>query len=462
MNEHIKKDDILDLEIRRMGINGEGIGYYKKLAIFVDQALPGEKIKVQIDDVFENRATGHIEEVMTPSKDRRTPFCPYYESCGGCQTQHADYKAVLENKRDILLKSFDRYAGLKINPDVIKPVKGAENPNNYRNKASLPVQRVKGKNVFGMYARNSNQFIEIDGCPIQNEDVNRILRRIVSLMDTFGIDAIDSKTKMGYIRHLVVRVAENTKEAQVSFIMLKKSNRLDDMVKKLVQLEPTIESVYEVLNPDLKKVGYFTEDIRLIYGKQMIKEILNGHEYYLKPEAFFQLNTKQADVFYQEMKRLAALKRHEIAIDAYAGIAPVSHYIHDQAKHVYAIEVDQASCDSAKLSLEKNGITNVTVLQSDFKRALSGLKEKKIDVMFFDPPRVGLGEETIELILKFKPIRLIYGSCNPSTLAKDLSSLLQMYDLVETVPIDMFPYTSLVESVSLLTLKKQNKGPQNE
>lgn len=454
MNEHIKTDDILDLDIRRMGINGEGIAYYKKLAIFVDRALPGEKVKVKINEVYDNRATGEVKEILTSSPDRRDPFCKYYESCGGCQTQHADYQTILENKRDILLKSFDRYAGLKISPKQVKPVKGAENPKNYRNKASLPVQKIKGKNVFGMYARNSNQFIEVDGCPVQHEDVNRILRRMVSLMDTFGIDALDSKTKMGYVRHLVVRVAEHTKEAQVSFIMLKKSNRLDDLVKKLIQLEPTIESVYEVINPDLKKVGYFTEDMRLIYGKQMIKEELNGHEYYLRPEAFFQLNTSQADVFYNEMKRLAELKRHEIAIDAYAGIAPVSHYVHDQAKHVYAIEVDPASCDSAKLSLEKNGITNVTVLQSDFKRALSGLKEKKIDVMFFDPPRVGLGDETIDLILKFKPRRLIYGSCNPSTLAKDLNTLLKTYDLVECVPIDMFPYTSLVESVSLLTLKQ--------
>jgi len=150
------------------------------------------------------------------------------------------------------------------------------------------------------------------------------------------------------------------------------------------------------------------------------------------------------------MKRLAQLKKHEVAIDAYAGIAPVSHYIAKDAKHVYAIEIDAKACESAKLSLKENKIDNVTVLHSDFKRALSGLREKKIDVMFFDPPRVGLGDETISLILKFKPSRLIYGSCNPSTLAKDLQLLQKEYKLVETVPIDMFPYTALVESVSLL------------
>lgn len=457
MNEHIKKDDLLDLEIRRMGINGEGIAYYKKLAIFIDQALPGEKIKVKINEVYENRATASIEEILRSSSMRRTPFCPVYDTCGGCQTQHIDYDFMLEQKRDIVLKSFDRYLGHKVTPNLVKATKGALNPLNYRNKVSLPLQMIKGKSYFGMYARNSNQFIPIDGCPIQDEDINHILRTIVSLMNQFKMEAIDSKTKKGYVRHLVVRIGKKTKEAQVTFVMMKKSDRLHDLVKELISKEKKIVSVFEVINPDLKKVGYFTEDIKLVFGKKTIEEDLDGYQYHLTPEAFFQLNSEQASVFYHEMKRLANLKKHEIAIDAYAGIAPVSHYIHDQAKHVYAIEIDPSSCESAKLSLERNNITNVTVLESDFKRALSGLKEKKIDVMFFDPPRVGLGDETIDLILKFRPSRLIYGSCNPSTLAKDLNVLLKTYDLVECIPIDMFPYTSLVESVSLLTLKKEVK-----
>jgi len=453
MNEHIKVNDKLDLEIKRMGINGEGIAYYQKLAIFIDQAIPGELIEATIDEVYDNRALAHMSSIKQPSIDRKTPFCPVYEMCGGCQTQHISYEAMLHHKRDILLKSFDRYAGLKISDKKIKPTIGAKNPEHYRNKASLPIQFIKGKNRFGMYAKNSNQFIPIDGCPVQHDVINKVLRKITSLMDTFGIQAYDPKTKQGYVRHLVVRIAEHTGEVQVSFIMFKKSNRLDDLTKKLIELEPEIVSVYEVMNEDMRKMGFFTEQKRLVYGKETITETLNGHAYILKPEAFFQLNTTQADLFYHEMKRLAQLKPHEVAIDAYAGIAPVSHYIHDQAKKVYAIEMDASACESARLSLEKNGIKNVTVLQSDFKRALSGLKEKKIDVMFFDPPRVGLGDDTIELILQFKPKRLIYGSCNPSTLAKDLNALLAHYDLVETVPIDMFPYTSLVESVSLLTLK---------
>jgi len=455
MNEHINIDDILTLDIKRMGINGEGIAYYKKLAIFVDHALPGEKVDVKINEVFDNRAIGSVEQIIEKSDERQTPFCPVYESCGGCQTQHIDYAKMLVYKRDILVKSFDRYAGLKINEKKIKPTKGASNPTHYRNKASLPVQMVNKKNRFGMYARNSNQFIPIDDCPIQHDVINHIMRTIIKLMDKHHMDAYDPKTRRGYVRHLVVRVAEHTGEVQVSFIMLKKSNRIDDVIKDLIAIEKDIVSIFEVVNPNLKKMGFFADEQRLVYGKETITEILDGKEYQLKPDAFFQLNTAQAHVFYTEMKRLAKLKKHEVAIDAYAGIAPVSHYIHEEAKQVYAVELDQAACESAKMSLEKNNIHNVTVLHSDFKRALSGLKEKKIDVMFFDPPRVGLGDDTIDLILKFLPSRLIYGSCNPSTLAKDFNVLLKHYDLIECVPIDMFPYTSLVESVSLLTLKNQ-------
>jgi 23S rRNA (uracil1939-C5)-methyltransferase len=450
MDQHIKPNDTIQLSIKRMGINGEGIGYDQKLAIFVDHALPGEEVMVKIDQVFDNRAVGSLLEIIKPSEHRINPFCPVYELCGGCQTQHLDEKHVLMHKRDLILQSFDRYMNPKPQPSIVKQTIGSDHPKNYRNKASLPVQFIKGKNRFGMYQRNSNQFIPIDDCPIQDEDINRIFQTTISLMDKYQMDAIDPKTKRGYVRSIVIRVARHTKQAQVSFIMLKKSNRIKDLTDELMNKEKMVISVYEVMNGDLKKPGFFTDDMNLIAGQEVIFEKLNNQKFILKPEAFFQLNTEQAHRFYLEMKRLAQLKKHEVAIDAYAGIAPVSHYIAKDAKHVYAIEIDAKACESAKLSLKENKIDNVTVLHSDFKRALSGLREKKIDVMFFDPPRVGLGDETISLILKFKPSRLIYGSCNPSTLAKDLQLLQKEYKLVETVPIDMFPYTALVESVLLL------------
>jgi 23S rRNA (uracil1939-C5)-methyltransferase len=233
---------------------------------------------------------------------------------------------------------------------------------------------------------------------------------------------------------------------------------LDTLVENLVREETSLKSVFKVISKPSKKNTFFSDEPIKLYGKDTINEKLSSYTFDLKPDAFFQLNSPQAHKFYMKMKDLANLKKHEVAIDAYAGVAPVSHYIAKDAKKVYAIELNESSCESAKKSLEKNGIDNVVILQSDFKRALSGLKETQVDVMLFDPPRTGLGEDTIDLILKFKPKRLVYGSCNPSTLAKDLNVLLKDYVLVETTPLDMFPYTSLVESVSLLHKKLDNKS----
>lgn len=454
MNQGLNIGEQFNLKINKLGINGEGIGYKDRLAIFVDGALPNEEVLIEISEIFENRAVAALKEIVKPSPFRRTPFCPIYELCGGCQTQHMDYIKTLDDKRDLIIQAFQRYLPKKVSSKLVKSTIGSNKPLNYRNKASLPIQKIEGKNRFGMYQKNSNAFIPIESCPIQDELINQIMISAVALMDELGIDGIDPKTKKGYVKSLVVRVNDIHSEAQVSIILNQKSNRLQDFVNKLIKKETSVKSVISVLHTNRHKIGFFEGDVTVLYGKDTIETKLGGYSFDLKPEAFFQLNALQADIFYQEMVRLADLKGREVAIDAYAGIAPVSHYIHQSVKTVYAIEIDPASCASARLSLAKNHISNVKILQSDFKRALSGLKEKKIDVMFFDPPRTGLGDDTIDLIKGFKPKKLIYGSCNPSTLAKDIAKLMDLYELKETVPIDMFPYTSLVESVTLLTLKK--------
>lgn len=452
MNTFIKENDVLQLEIRRTGINGEGIGYYKKLAIFVDYALPNEVVDVVVTRIYDNRAMAKLVKIIKKSEFRATPFCPIYEKCGGCQFQHITYEQSLIEKREMISSSFDRYINFKISKELIKETIGADNPKYYRNKASLPVQNKK-RNEIGMYQANSTKFIAIDSCPVQDKNINRILDVILELMNTFKVDGFDPKFNKGYIKSLVVRVSDDTKEAQVSFILFNDSKFLDRLVKKLVEVEPMIKSVFKVLSKPNKKNPFFSDAPIKLFGKDTIKATLDGFTFDLKPDAFFQLNSSQAKKFYLKMKELAALKKHEVAIDAYAGVAPVSHYIAGDCKHVYAIESDESSCESARQSIAENGINNVTVLQSDFMRALNGLKEKEIDVMLFDPPRTGLGNETIDLILNFKPKRIVYGSCNPSTLAKDLNLLLKEYVLVETTPLDMFPYTSLVESISLLVLK---------
>ncbi len=448
--QHLKSGDRIILTIKRLGINGEGIGYDKKLAIFVNGALPEEVVEVNIEQVFNNRAIASIIQIKKASKHRVKPFCPVYETCGGCQLQHLDYQMTLIEKRNLIVQAFERFLPVKIANQRIKNTIGMDHPTYYRNKASLPVRKTK-KNKIGMYAAGSTKFIPIDACPIQDDRINKIMQTILDLMSEIGIDAYDEKYRKGYLTNLIVRVATED-EAQVTFVCHKEPNRLLQLAEALMIRQPLVKSVFRVL----EKKGaheFFNDSLMKVTGSDLITETLNEQIFMLEPDAFFQLNTTQAHVFFKTMRDMAKLNKSDIVMDAYAGSAPISHYIAADCKKVYAIEANEASVKSAKRSLKENHIKNVEVIHSKFKDVLDTFKPQQINVMFFDPPRVGLGLETIELIKKARPKRIVYGSCNPSTLAKDIAALIDLYVLDQTIPIDMFPYTAQVESVTLLSLK---------
>src|SRR5690606_36461021 len=261
------------------------------------------------------------------------------------------------------------------------------------------------------------------------------------------------KDRSGYLKSVVIRRSYSTGETQVSFLLIQKFKDINLVAEKLVEMFPEIVSVFAFYTTDYKEQVFFSTNFEKIYGKATINERINGQIFSLYPESFFQLNTYMADIFYNKMVELAKLSNDDVVMDAYAGSAPISHYVAKHVKHVYAIEVDSKSVKSANLSLKRNNIKNVTVIQSDFTKALKKLEVDKIDCMFFDPPRTGLGYDTIKQVLKFKPKKIVYGSCNPSTLAKDLNDLMKYYEVKEIIPLDMFPYTPLVESVTLLELK---------
>jgi 23S rRNA (uracil1939-C5)-methyltransferase len=452
MNDHIQIGDTVRLTIRRLGINGEGIGYDHKMAIFVDHALPNEIVDVEIMKVFHNRALASIKTIIKESKERVKPFCPVFERCGGCQVQHLTYERMLTEKREILIQALDRYVYPKIDHMLIGETIPSPSSQHYRNKASLPVARVNGKNVFGMYAKGSNYFVKIDSCPVQYERINELLEVLTKLMDKHKVQALDNK-KRGTVKSLVIRYSKHSSQAQVTFVVTHHDKRLEALIRELTESEKDVVSVFSIIKDDTTRHGFQSDHVELLYGKEAIVESLDHFDFQLRPESFFQLNTEQATHFYRTMRNMAKLEPDEIAIDAYAGLAPVSHYVAGDAKQIYAIEIDPVACAYAKRNLLENRISNVRMIQGDFKKALSGLKKMKVDVMFFDPPRTGLGTETIDLIKRIAPERIVYGSCNPSTLAKDINLLQEQYDVIESVPLDMFPYTSHVESVSLLVLK---------
>lgn len=453
VNEQLKIDDVIEVLIKKIGINGEGIGYYHKLAVFVDNALPDEVVDVKIKEIFPTRIVAEIVNIKVSSPDRLEVKYPLYESCGAYNMQHLTYKRSLQLKRDILINSLNHYLEEKIVYSKIKQTIGMDEPLGYRNKVSLPARKIDGKNKFGLYAKGGNEFVPVNDTPVQHPRINEMIQALEVLMDTYKFHAYIQKDKSGYVKSVVIRRSDTTGETQVSFLLMEKFADILIVSEKLVEQFPEIVSVFAFYTNEYKDQVFFSKDYEKILGKATINEKINGQTFSLYPESFFQLNTKMADIFYHKMKVLANLKTEDVVIDAYAGIAPISHYIAADVKKVFAIEIDQKSVQSAILSLKRNNITNVTVIQSDFTKALKNLEIDTVDAMFFDPPRTGLGYDTIKQVLKYKPKKLIYGSCNPSTLAKDLAILLQTYELKEIIPLDMFPYTPLVESISLLVLK---------
>ncbi|MDL2292855.1 23S rRNA (uracil(1939)-C(5))-methyltransferase RlmD [Acholeplasma sp. OttesenSCG-928-E16] len=451
-NSFINIDDIINIDIKKIGINGEGIGYYNKLAIFVDNALPNENIDVKITNIFENRAIGEVVEIKKESEDRVEPFCPKYHECGGCQLQHLKYEKTLKYKRDILIESLNKYYDKNLKQGLVKKVIKSPNIYNYRNKANLPVQFVRGKNQVGIYKRGTNHFVCLENCPIQMESLNEVLKTITSMMNKYKVDGYNPKTKKGFVKALSVRCNEDETEIQVSFIMFKKSLYINQLSKELVRLDKRIKSVFVSYNEKPKEQSFFTEKIEKIYGEDTINIKMDNKQFKLKPDAFFQLNYLQANKFYNIIKDLSDLKGKETIIDAYAGAATISHYLAHKAKKIYAIELDKASVESGKISLFNNNIDNVNIIQGDFIKALSGLKKMDIDLMVFDPPRTGLEKNTLEKLKQYHINRIVYGSCNQVTLAKDLSDL-EDYQVMAILPLDMFPWTSLVEIAVLLKQK---------
>lgn len=456
MIAQVNVNDEIFLDIKRLGINGEGIGYYKKQAIFVDGALPKENVLVKITKVSKGYANAELLEIKTPSPIRTTPFCPYYTKCGGCSLQHIDYKASGDLKREIILESITRYTKLNPRSFEVKKTIVMDDPNNYRAKVNLPIRNGIHGAVFGLYAPNSEKFIRIKNCGVQSQEINEVMEEIVKAIDKLAITAYDGKTKKGHIRYVVVRVSNYSKEIQVTFILAKELKSINELALEIAK-NKSIASVYYSVNNNTDDQAIFGKDIVKVYGKDSIVEKIGDYYYDLLPNSFFQLNPIQAKLLYDEVKKAAKLSMKENVLDAYCGVGSIGIYLAKWAKEVVGVESNKQAIVNAKENAKKNKLKNIRFIEGDATNVLPYLvKENFIpDVMVFDPPRTGLTDEIKKAILKSLPKRLVYVSCNPASLAKDLATLSESYQVKYIQPIDMFPFTAHVESVVLLELKNR-------
>ncbi|MDD3106274.1 MAG: 23S rRNA (uracil(1939)-C(5))-methyltransferase RlmD [Bacilli bacterium] len=454
MENMIKENEIKLLTIKRLGINGEGIGYYKRLAVFIPGAIVGEEVEAKITKVEEKFAYGEIVNIKKASEFRVTPPCPYYGKCGGCQLQHMSYAEQLVQKRNIISEAFERYFEGDRSKFRIYDTIGMDEPFHYRNKTQLPTRHDGDKVVVGMYAMNSNRLVYIDECLIENPLVSKVVNEVCSLLTASEIDVFNPKFKQGNLRYLVVRAFEETNEAQVTFVLREKESRIIKILRKAIQVEH-VSSVNYSINDDLKAIEIINQEVVHLEGKQKINGMLNNLKFEISADAFFQLNSKQSLVLYEQIKKSANLKGYEKVLDCYCGIGSIGMYLAKQAKEVRGIDTNKESILNANEFALMNKIENATFYAGNILPYFMQFAEEGFvpDVLVIDPPRRGIELNVLNYIKKHRIKKIIYVSCNPATLAKNLNHLHKAYSIKYVQPIDMFPNTSHVESCTLLEIR---------
>lgn len=453
--EELRMGDSIVVTIKRLGINGEGVGYYRRKAVFVDGALPNEVVKAQVTGTHPKFIKATITEIEKRSPERVEPPCPVFHICGGCQIQHISYKGQLQAKTDIVIEAFSRYAGLE--KVKIKPMLGMEHPWAYRNKAQPQLGRDQDQNVIaGLYEINSHDIVDISGCPIQHPAINNAIEIVKSALEDLQIPLHKDNGSRDGVRTIVVRYGFQSNHLQITLVTTSRQlPRQDELIQALRLSVPDVTSIAINVNP--KKTSLvFGEHTVTLWGQDTMLESLGDLEFALSPRAFFQLNPQQTVKLYESVRAAAGLTGKELVVDAYCGTGTIGLWLAPYAREVRGIEMITEAVDDANKNAYHNNRDNASFYVGKAEELLPRWVKKGMspDVIIADPPRTGLEQPFLETVLKTKPKRFVYVSCNPSTLAKDCKVLLDGgYEIQWVQPIDMFPQTSHVEAVTLLVRK---------
>ncbi len=444
------------IEIHGTGSSGEGVGKYEGFTVFVPYALPNERVQVKINVVKKNYAVGDIVSVITPSAERVNPQCEVYGDCGGCQLQHASYTEQLRLKTESVKAVIERIA--KCDPNLVLPCIGPEDPWRYRNKMQMPVGGTVGNIRMGFYQKGSHSIINHEHCPIQDAGNDEIRKVCYEAMNELGIEPYDEHSERGIIRHIIGRIGKD--EWMVILVSRTASiPRESEFVDRIINALPKVTSIVVNHNPKQTNVILGPTN-RTLYGKDQITDYIKDLSFQLSPHSFFQVNPEQTTVLYDTALEFADLKGHETVIDAYCGTGTISLFLAHKAKHVIGIEIVAPAIEDAKKNAFRNGYDNTEFIVGDAAVEMPKLYTQGIkpDVIVFDPIRAGCKEDVLHAAIGMSPQRIVYVSCNPSSMARDIEILTRYgYQLVKVQPVDMFPQTYHVEAVSLLTRSEAKK-----
>lgn len=452
----LKVGQTFPLTIKRLGINGEGVGYFKRQVVFVPGALPGEEVVVEATKVQPKFSEGKVKKIRKSSPFRVQAPCPFYEQCGGCQLQHLDYNQQLQEKRDIVIQSLERHTKLKIDKLDIRSTIGMEDPWNYRNKSQFQVgQQKNGAIIAGLYGLDSHRLIPIQNCMVQHPLTNKVSEEVRKILEEFQIPIYDERKQKGIVRTIVTRAGFESGEVQVVLITTQKEMPRKKLVMAEIQKRlPEVKSLVQNINGNKTSLIFGEKTIHLS-GEEVIQETLGDLNFELSARAFFQLNPVQTVKLYDEVKKAAALTGKEKIADAYCGVGTIGLWLADGASEVRGMDTIEAAITDAQKNADRQGIENATYVTGTAEHWLPKWVEEgwRPDVVVVDPPRTGCDRKLLDAIKKVKPKKFVYVSCNPSTLAKDIDYLSKDYKVEYLQPVDMFPHTAHVECVAQLVLK---------
>ena len=449
----VEKGKTYELQIHTLGTSGEGVGRYEDFTVFVPNALPGEIVRAEIDEVKKAYARGHVVEILKASKDRVEPVCPIYAQCGGCQLMHLDYMAQLRAKRQQVIDAITRI-GKQWDVEVLEAL-GAATPWNYRNKMQFPVGREKGRTVIGCFAQGSHQIIDTTDCRIQAQGNNAIVNAVRDVATKLNISVYNEDRHTGVLRHVMGRVGLDG-DMVVLVTATEKLPHEREFVKLLRARLPHVVSIQQNIQTYHNNV-ILGRETKLLWGRPTIKDRIGRLNFHISPRSFFQVNTAQAEVLYSKALEFANLTGEETVIDAYCGTGTITLFLAQKAREVYGVEIVKPAIQDAKKNARDNNVKNATFLVGDATAVLPRLAHQGVhaDVVVVDPPRAGCTPVVLQTFANMHPDRIVYVSCNPASLARDLAILDNLgYHAEKVQPVDMFPETSHVESVTKLVKKR--------
>lgn len=456
MNEiPVIKNEKYVVDIIDNGFSGEGIAKVDGFTIFIPKAIKGEKCEVLIVKVLSSHAYGKILNVIKKAQERTIPDCETYQRCGGCDLRHMTYENTLRIKKQNVQNLIDRELKLDIN---VEETIGMSNPYNYRNKAQYPVGVDKyGKPSIGVFAKMSHTIIPMENCKIQTEVSQDIAKTILDFIKEEDIEVYKEETGEGIFRHIVIKVGKYTNEIMCILVLNKTGFKEEQkLVKLLIKKYPNIKTIVKNVNNKNTNVILGEKNIN-IFGSGYIEDKLGKYIFKISPMSFYQVNSIQAENLYNIAIEAAELNKEDILFDLYCGIGTIGIFASEYVKKVYGIEIVEQAISDAKENAKINQISNAEFIAGDVEYVFDELINKKSifpTAIIVDPPRKGLDDKTIENILKIKPKKLVYISCNPATMVRDLKQTEEIYNIKKVQPVDMFPFTKHVETVSVLTLKK--------